>query len=189
MPHEVTMPQLGMVQDAGVLVSWLKEPGAAVSKGEALFEVETDKAVMEIEAQASGYLTDVAVAAGAEVPVGAVIARISDSPEGAGAAPDAGGPAAPDAAAPAAPAPDAAPAALPEGHAVRMPQLGMAQDAGILVGWSVAPRARVTQGRGALRGESDKVPTSGRSRRRAAVIWLAVFWRSVRADEVPVGAR
>jgi pyruvate/2-oxoglutarate dehydrogenase complex dihydrolipoamide acyltransferase (E2) component len=59
MPHEVTMPQLGMAQDAGKIVSWLKAPGDAVTKGDALFEVETDKATMEVEAQASGYLTHV----------------------------------------------------------------------------------------------------------------------------------
>ena len=38
MPHDVTMPQLGMAQDAGKLVAWLKQPGDAVSKGDALFE-------------------------------------------------------------------------------------------------------------------------------------------------------
>ena len=54
MPHDVTMPQLGMAQDAGKIVSWLKKPGDAVSKGDALFEVETDKATMEVEAQADG---------------------------------------------------------------------------------------------------------------------------------------
>ena len=49
MPHDVTMPQLGMAQDAGKIVSWLKSPGDAVSKGDALFEVETDKAMVPEE--------------------------------------------------------------------------------------------------------------------------------------------
>jgi pyruvate dehydrogenase E2 component (dihydrolipoamide acetyltransferase)/2-oxoglutarate dehydrogenase E2 component (dihydrolipoamide succinyltransferase) len=60
--RDVTMPQLGMAQDAGKIVSWLKAPGDAVEKGEALFEVETDKATMEVEAQAAGFLTGVAAA-------------------------------------------------------------------------------------------------------------------------------
>lgn len=81
MPHEVIMPALGMAQDRGIIVSWLKQPGDAVKAGDALFEVETDKATMEVEAAADGFLTDVSVAAGEEVPVGNVIARISEAAE------------------------------------------------------------------------------------------------------------
>ena len=44
MPHEVIMPALGMAQDTGKIVSWLKSSGDAVKTGDALFEVETDKA-------------------------------------------------------------------------------------------------------------------------------------------------
>jgi len=77
MPHDVTMPQLGMAQDAGRIVAWLKAAGDAVARGDALFEVETDKATMEIEAQADGFLTGIAAVEGDDVPVGAVIARIS----------------------------------------------------------------------------------------------------------------
>ena len=39
MPRDVTMPQLGMAQDEGRIVAWLKAPGDAVAKGDALFEV------------------------------------------------------------------------------------------------------------------------------------------------------
>jgi pyruvate/2-oxoglutarate dehydrogenase complex dihydrolipoamide acyltransferase (E2) component len=74
--HEVIMPALGMAQDTGLLVSWLKAPGDAVAKGEALFEVETDKATMEVEAGVAGFLSSVTAAAGTDVPVGEVIARI-----------------------------------------------------------------------------------------------------------------
>ena len=131
MPHDVTMPQLGMAQDAGRIVAWLKAPGDAVAKGDALFEVETDKATMEVEAQASGYLTGVLADEGDDVPVGQVIARISDSAED-------------DSPAPAA-APEAAPVsdALPEGQQITMPQLGMAQDSGQMVGWLVELGAQV----------------------------------------------
>ena len=87
MPREVIMPALGMAQQAGLIVAWLKKPGEAVKTGDALMEVETDKAVVEVEAQADGFLTDVRAAAGDTVPVGDVIAVISDSPAGSGVAP------------------------------------------------------------------------------------------------------
>ncbi|MBM2323878.1 MULTISPECIES: biotin/lipoyl-containing protein [Marivita] len=129
MPHDVTMPQLGMAQDAGKIVSWLKAPGEPVTKGDALFEVETDKATMEVEAQASGFLTGVSASEGEDVKVGAVIARISDSADDEGPAPEAPGPAVPE---------DTSDA-LPEGKSVTMPQLGMAQDSGLLVSWQKTP--------------------------------------------------
>ena len=75
-PHEVIMPALGMAQETGILVRWLVEPGAAVTKGSPLIEVETDKAVQEVEAQADGFLSDLRAGAGDEVPVGEVIGLI-----------------------------------------------------------------------------------------------------------------
>jgi pyruvate/2-oxoglutarate dehydrogenase complex dihydrolipoamide acyltransferase (E2) component len=123
MPHDVIMPALGMAQNTGLIVAWHKNPGDAVSTGDVLFEVETDKATMEVEAQAAGFLTNVSAAAGQDVPVGQVIAVISDSATSA---------------APAAPAP-AAETALPKGQDVIMPTLGMAQDTGLLVRWCKAP--------------------------------------------------
>lgn len=78
MPHEVKMPQLGMTQDSGVIVSWLKYAGDAVAEGDALFEVETDKATMEVEAQTGGFLAGIKAAEGDDVPVGDVIALIVD---------------------------------------------------------------------------------------------------------------
>jgi pyruvate dehydrogenase E2 component (dihydrolipoamide acetyltransferase)/2-oxoglutarate dehydrogenase E2 component (dihydrolipoamide succinyltransferase) len=123
------MPQLGMAQDAGKIVAWLKAPGDAVAKGDALFEVETDKATMEVEAQAAGYLTGVVASEGDDVPVGQVIARISDSAEDETPAP--------------APTPEPAADALPEGRQITMPQLGMAQDSGQMVGWLVELGAQV----------------------------------------------
>ncbi len=82
MPHEVKMPQLGMTQDSGVIVAWQKSSGDRVAKGDVLFEVETDKATMEVEATADGYLSDVRADAGSDVPVGDVIALIVDDEPG-----------------------------------------------------------------------------------------------------------
>jgi pyruvate dehydrogenase E2 component (dihydrolipoamide acetyltransferase) len=70
------MPALEMAQETGKLISWLKKEGETVSKGEPLLEVETDKAVMEVEAPADGVLAGVKVEAGTEVAVGKVIAWI-----------------------------------------------------------------------------------------------------------------
>lgn len=79
MPSEVKMPQLGMVQDSGIIVAWLKKNGDPVKTGEPIFEVETDKATMEVEAAADGYLSGVRAAEGDDVPVGGVIAMIVEN--------------------------------------------------------------------------------------------------------------
>lgn len=76
MAKNVIMPALGMAQETGILLQWLKQPGEIVTKGEALMEVETDKATVEIEAPASGMLQNVTAAPGDEVPVGQIIAVI-----------------------------------------------------------------------------------------------------------------
>ncbi len=76
MPKEVIMPALGMAQDTGKLLGWLKQEGDQVDKGEPLFEVETDKVTVEIEASASGMLVALAAQAGDDVPVGRVIAYL-----------------------------------------------------------------------------------------------------------------
>lgn len=84
---DIIMPALGMAQDTGKLVQWLKQPGDPVATGDVLFEVETDKTVMEVEAQANGFLTRVSAADGEDVPVGQVIAVISATADNAVAAP------------------------------------------------------------------------------------------------------
>lgn len=76
MAKDVIMPVLGMNQDTALLVSWLAQEGDDVVEGEPLMEVETDKAVMELDAPASGTLIDVTAAEGDDVVVGSVIARI-----------------------------------------------------------------------------------------------------------------
>ena len=78
MRHEVTMPQLGMAQDTGKVVAWLKSIGDSVDADDALMEVETDKATMEVPAGRSGVLAEIVANAGAEVPVGDLVAVISD---------------------------------------------------------------------------------------------------------------
>jgi pyruvate dehydrogenase E2 component (dihydrolipoamide acetyltransferase) len=74
MAISVVMPALEMAQETGKLVSWKKKEGDPVKKGELLLEVETDKAVVEIEAAGDGILGGVTAQAGAVVPVGQTIA-------------------------------------------------------------------------------------------------------------------
>ncbi len=74
MPTDVIMPALGMAQDTGKIVRWLKSEGDAVEKGEPLMEIETDKVTVEVEAPADGTLAGVRAGEGAEVPVGEVVA-------------------------------------------------------------------------------------------------------------------
>jgi len=76
MAISVVMPALEMAQETGKLISWLKKEGESVAKGEPLLEVETDKAVMEIESPGDGVLSGIKVQAGTEVPVGRTIAWI-----------------------------------------------------------------------------------------------------------------
>ena len=73
-----------MNQNTGKILSWLKSKGDSVSVGDPLMEVETDKAVVEVEAQANGILTEVRHAAGSEVPVGHVVAVIGGGAAAAG---------------------------------------------------------------------------------------------------------
>ena len=76
MPFSVVMPALEMAQETGKLLAWRKKEGERVSKGEPLAEIETDKAVVELEAPADGILAGIKATEGADVPVGRTIAWI-----------------------------------------------------------------------------------------------------------------
>jgi len=76
MAFSVVMPALEMAQETGKLLAWRKKEGDSVSKGEPLLEIETDKAVVEVEAPADGVLAGISASEGAEIPVGQTIAWI-----------------------------------------------------------------------------------------------------------------
>lgn len=90
MAQSIVMPALEMAQESGKLLSWRKKEGEPVAKGEALFDVETDKAVVEIEAPADGVLAGVTAREGDVLPVGATIGWIVAPGEKPPAAPPAG---------------------------------------------------------------------------------------------------
>jgi pyruvate dehydrogenase E2 component (dihydrolipoamide acetyltransferase) len=104
MAVEVKLPRLGQGMEAGTIVRWLKSEGDAVSKGEPLYELDTDKVTQEVEAESDGVLLKIVVADG-EVDVGTTVGIIgaqdedvstllSDAQGGNGGAPAAAGPAA-----------------------------------------------------------------------------------------------
>src|SRR5579863_2814354 len=76
MAHSIVMPALEMAQETGKLLSWRKREGDAIAKGEPLLDIETDKAVVEIESPADGILAGVKAQAGEVIPVGQTIAWI-----------------------------------------------------------------------------------------------------------------
>src|ERR1700722_19050680 len=81
MAHSIVMPALEMAQETGKLISWRKKEGEAIGKGEPLLEIETDKAVVEIEAPADGILVGVKAHAGDVIAVGKKIASIASQGE------------------------------------------------------------------------------------------------------------
>ncbi len=72
--NEITMPKLSDTMEEGKIIRWLKRPGDAVARGEALAEVETDKADMVVEAFEDGVFGEIKLKQGESAPVGAVIA-------------------------------------------------------------------------------------------------------------------
>ena len=92
MATSVVMPQMGYDMQEGTLVRWLKQEGEEIARGEAIAEIETDKAVIEMEAYASGVVLKTVVAEGSTVPVGDTIAFIGSPGE---PVPDVAAPSAP----------------------------------------------------------------------------------------------
>ena len=121
------MPALEMAQETGKLVSWRKKEGERVTKGEPLLEIETDKAVMEVEAPADGILAGIKAAEGAVIPVGQTIAWIVNPGE--------------------TPPPDGAPSSVPAARAKSeggsaTASATKASDQGATRGAKISPKAR-----------------------------------------------
>jgi pyruvate dehydrogenase E2 component (dihydrolipoamide acetyltransferase) len=74
MAISVVMPALEMAQETGKVLAWRKKEGQHVTKGEPLLEIETDKAVVEIESPGDGVLAGITANVGAVIPVGETIA-------------------------------------------------------------------------------------------------------------------
>ena len=74
----IEMPKLGYDMETGTVSGWLRHVGDTITRGDVIAEIETDKATVEMEATASGTLSEIVHDSGAEVPVGEPIAWLED---------------------------------------------------------------------------------------------------------------
>ena len=81
MATQVTLPKLGQTMEEGTIVEWMKAEGDVVSRGDVLYTLESDKAVLEVESRAKGTLLKILVGAGEKVPVGTPVAIIGQPNE------------------------------------------------------------------------------------------------------------
>ena len=81
MATDIYMPLMGLTMSEGTVVRWLKSTGNPVKKGEAVLEIETDKATVEIEAPSDGVIGPILVAEGKTVPVGTILSHVLSSAE------------------------------------------------------------------------------------------------------------
>src|ERR671923_2013371 len=81
MATELTLPRLGQGMESGTIVRWLKSEGDRVEKGEALYELDTEKVTQEVEADASGVLLKILAGEGEEIQVGKPVAVIGEEGE------------------------------------------------------------------------------------------------------------
>jgi 2-oxoglutarate dehydrogenase E2 component (dihydrolipoamide succinyltransferase) len=124
MPVEIRVPTLGESVTEATVAKWLKKVGDSVRTDEPLVELETDKVTLEVNAQASGVISEIAVPQGSAVKVGTLLGMIGEGSGKAAAPANANKTAAPAAApvASAPPSPSPAPAAsIPSGNAPLSP--------------------------------------------------------------------
>ena len=81
MAQTVIFPKLGQTMEEGAIVKWVKQEGDAVAKGDILFEIETDKANLEVESFFEGTLIKIIVREGVTVPVNTVVGYIGEKGE------------------------------------------------------------------------------------------------------------
>lgn len=166
-PYVIKMPQLSDTMTEGVVVSWEKNVGDKVERGDIVATVETDKAIMDVEVFREGYLSGPVSAVDSVIPVGGAMAYLVETQAEVSGA---------DATAPAvhvkttiAPVPPAmeqphvehAPVAdtnEPEGtvHVIKMPQLSDTMTEGVVVSWEKQPGDLVARGDVVATVETDK---------------------------------
>ena len=171
MAREVKLPQLGQTMEEGTIVNTLVNVGDAVSKGDVLFEVETDKATLEVESPAEGFVKAILAENGETILVNDLILVLGEQDETVDvsaykhsdapaqqAAPTAPQPAAqaPEPASPPAAASSSAAAPGPTAKVVRLPQLGQTMEEGTIVNTLVNVGDAVSKGDVLFEVETDK---------------------------------
>ena len=182
MPFEVIMPALGLAQETGKVVRWLKGTGDHVGAGEPIVEIETDKVTVEIEAPAAGVLREVSAGEGDVVPVGRTIAQIFSATE-AGVTVTAPASAKATGAVPAAPAPMSVVSSPGAGVKASPLARKLAEQLGVDIGLIKTESGRVEKadvlayvdarksnvpGRGAIAAAARLAPASPKARRLAS---------------------
>ena len=160
-PYVIKMPQLSDTMTEGVVVSWEKNIGDRIERGDIVATVETDKAIMDVEVFREGYLSGPVAPADSTIPVGGAIAYLvesADQVQGGEAAVSAAAPAAATAAPAEAPAAEPASAAAPEGASftIKMPQLSDTMTEGVVVSWEKQLGDKIARGDIVATVETDK---------------------------------
>ena len=171
-PYAIKMPQLSDTMTEGVVVTWEKQPGDKISRGDIVATVETDKAVMDVEVFREGYLSGPLAVVDSVVPVGEPIAYLVPTVEEVTggevqatptkAAPQPESTPAPVSSVPASPSAPAAkeaphPAAPSQAsHIIKMPQLSDTMTEGVVVTWEKHPGDKVARGDVVATVETDK---------------------------------
>ncbi len=174
-PYIIKMPQLSDTMTEGVVVSWEKNVGDKIERGDVVAQVETDKAIMDVEVFREGYLSGPLAPVDSTVPVGEPIAYLVATPEevlpadadhapgGGVPVSTAGKPETETAAASAAEAPATAEAgggsdaeAPADAYVIKMPQLSDTMTEGVLVSWEKSVGDKVERGDVVAQVETDK---------------------------------
>jgi pyruvate dehydrogenase E2 component (dihydrolipoamide acetyltransferase) len=138
MANTIMLPKLGQTMEEGIIVEWLKREGDPVNRGDILFQVESDKAVLEVESRHKGVLLKILVGPNVKVPVLTPVGIIGEPGEDISAlTATAGGEAAE--ASPGQPAPQAEAAGEPGAAIVEAPGRACVQ---LAPGTSAGPRRR-----------------------------------------------
>ncbi|MFO7594404.1 MAG: FAD-dependent oxidoreductase [Pseudomonadota bacterium] len=165
-PYVIKMPQLSDTMTEGVVVSWEKQIGDKIQRGDIVATVETDKAIMDVEVFREGYLSGPVAAVDSTVPVGEpmayLVAGADEVQSGEAEAPAAAPSAEPEAVAES--EPEAAEAATASGasapadasHTIKMPQLSDTMTEGVVVSWEKELGEKITRGDIVATVETDK---------------------------------
>ncbi|MBN1816172.1 MAG: 2-oxo acid dehydrogenase subunit E2 [Sedimentisphaerales bacterium] len=180
MPKEVRLPQLGQTMEEGTIVTALVKVGDTVKKGDVLFEIETDKATLEMESPAEGFVRKILIEVGQTVPVGTPVlilgrqdeeisqsyidsltgsetSTVSPSPVKKSSSSSAAIPASSSPAQQPASPPAPGAAALPEGtRVICLPQLGQTMEEGTIVTVLIQVGDEVKKGDVLFEIETDK---------------------------------
>jgi pyruvate/2-oxoglutarate dehydrogenase complex dihydrolipoamide acyltransferase (E2) component len=79
MSTPIKLPNLGADTEEARLVAWLKKVGDSVTTGEAIAEIETEKATVDLESPATGTITEILVSADTDVTVGTILANLDEA--------------------------------------------------------------------------------------------------------------